>query len=77
MTITPTPSNAWGATLWHLIQREIRNVGDYDSLAQVFEGYDDPVTNIFREIAATKRQHVAKLVHRYNERFGSESLSVE
>ena len=75
--MTITPSNAWGATLWHLIQREIRNVGDYDSLAQVFEGYDDSVTTIFREIAATKRQHIARLVRRHKERFGSESLRVE
>lgn len=52
------------------MQIEARNAGVYDSLAQLFQGYDDSVTAIFLEMAAEERQHGAELEHRYRERFG-------
>ncbi|MBI3671022.1 MAG: ferritin family protein [Acidobacteria bacterium] len=58
------------ATLLRAIQIETRNARVYDSLAQLFQGYDDSVTAIFREMAAEERQHGAELEHRYGERFG-------
>ena len=63
-------SDAERATLLRAIQIEHRNAGVYDSLAQLFQGYDDPVTSIFREMAAEERQHGADLELRYVERFG-------
>ena len=58
------------ATLLRAIQIEARNAGIYDSLAQLFQGYEDAVTAIFREMAAEERQHGAELEGRYRERFG-------
>jgi rubrerythrin len=58
------------ATLLHAIQIEARNARVYDSLAQLFEGYEDSVTAIFREMATEERQHGAELENRYRERFG-------
>lgn len=58
------------AHLLRAIQIESRNAGVYDSLAQLFQGYDDPVTAIFREMAAEERQHGAELERRYHERYG-------
>ncbi len=57
-------------TLLRAIQIEARNGGVYDSLAQLFLGYDESVTAIFREMAAEERQHGAELEQRYRERFG-------
>ena len=65
-----SPSNAGRATLLRAIQIEARNAGVYDSLAQLFQGYDDSVTAIFREMAAEERQHGSELETRYRERFG-------
>lgn len=64
------PSDAGRATLLRAIQIEARNAGVYDSLAQLFEGYEDSVTAIFREMATEERQHGAELEGRYRERFG-------
>lgn len=58
------------ATLFRAIQIEARNAGVYDSLAQLFRGYDDSVTTIFGEMAEEERQHGAELEERYRERFG-------
>ncbi|MFQ5662644.1 MAG: ferritin family protein [Terriglobia bacterium] len=58
------------ATLFRAIQIEARNTGVYDALAQLFQGYDDAVTAIFREMAAEEHQHGAELEQRYRERFG-------
>ena len=58
------------ATLLRGIQIEARNARVYDSLAQLFEGYEDSVTAIFREMAAEERQHGVELERRYQERFG-------
>lgn len=63
-------SEAVRATLLRAIQIEARNAGVYDSLAQLFWGYDDSVTAIFREMAGEERQHGAELEQRYCERFG-------
>ncbi len=65
-----TPPDRVRATLLRAIQIEARNGGVYDSLAQLFQGYDDSVTGIFREMAAEERQHGAELERRYRERFG-------
>lgn len=63
-------SSANRGVLLRAIQIEARNAGVYDSLAQLFEGYDDSVTTIFREMAAEERQHGAELEQRYHVRFG-------
>ncbi len=68
--MSPVPANAVRLTLLHAIQIEARNATVYDSLAQLFQGYDDSVTAIFREMAAEERQHGAELEQRYRERFG-------
>lgn len=65
-----SPSNAGQTTLLRAIQIEARNAGVYDSLSQLFQGYDDSVTAIFREMADEERQHGAELERRYRERFG-------
>lgn len=57
-------------TLLSAIRVEERNTGVYETLAQLFQGYDDSVTAIFREMAAEERQHQAELEHHYCERFG-------
>lgn len=64
------PSAAVRATLLRAIQIEARNAGVYDSLAQLFRGYDDSVTALFREMAVEERHHGAELEQRYRERFG-------
>ena len=63
-------SDAERSTLLRAIQIERRNAGVYDSLAELFQGYDDSVTSIFREMAAEERQHGSDLEQRYLERFG-------
>ena len=68
--MSTTESNADRVVLLRAIQIEARNAGVYDSLAQFFEGYDDSVTAIFREMAAEERQHGAELEQRYHVRFG-------
>lgn len=67
---SPVSQDATRATLLHAIAIEARNGGVYDSLAQLFEGYDDSVTAIFVEMAAEERRHGADLEQRYRERFG-------
>lgn len=64
------PTDAERATLLRAIGIEARNGSIYDSLAQLFQGYEDSVTAIFREMAAEERQHGAELERRYRERFG-------
>ena len=64
------PSDARRAILLRAIQIEARNGGVYDSLAQLFQGYDDSVTALFGEMAAEERRHGAELEQRYRERFG-------
>jgi len=68
--MSTVPSDASRATLVRAIQIEARNAAVYDSLAQLFEGYEDSVTGIFREMAAEERQHGEELEKRYRERFG-------
>lgn len=69
--------DATRATLLRAIQIEARNAGVYDSLAQLFQGYDDSVTAIFGEMAAEEREHGAELEQRYRERFGPVPASTE
>ena len=45
------------STLLRGIQIEARNAKVYDTFAQLFQGYDDSVTAIFREMADEERQH--------------------
>lgn len=61
---------AASATLFRAIQIETRNAGIYDSLAGIFQGYDDSVEAIFRDMAAEERQHGALLEQSYRDRFG-------
>ena len=68
--MSTTGPDADRVVLLRAIQIEARNAGVYDSLAQLFEGYDDSVTAIFREMAAEERQHGAELEQRYRVRFG-------
>ena len=65
-----TPGTAGRAALLRAIQIEARNAAIYESLAQLFQGYDDSVWAIFREMAAEERQHGAQLERQYQERFG-------
>ncbi len=58
------------AALLRAIQIEARNAGIYDSLAQLFQGYDDSVLAIFCEMADEERQHGAQLQQSYSQRFG-------
>ncbi len=64
------PTDARRAILLRAIQIEARNGAIYDSLAQLFQGYDDSVPQLFLEMAAEERQHGAQLEQRYRERFG-------
>lgn len=68
--MSTAPSDVVRVTLLRAIQIEARNAGVYESLAQLFQGYDESVTGIFREMAAEERQHGAELEQRYRERFG-------
>lgn len=68
--MSSTPPNTARETLLRAIQIEARNGAVYDSLAQLFQGYEDSVTGIFREMADEERQHGAELERRYLERFG-------
>jgi rubrerythrin len=68
--VNNAPSDAVRATLLRAIHIEARNGGVYDTLAQLFQGYDNSVTDIFLEMAAEERQHGAELEQRYRERFG-------
>ena len=58
------------AVLLRAIQIEARNAAIYESLAQLFQGYDDSVEAIFREMAAEELQHGASLEQQYQPRFG-------
>ncbi len=75
--MSTTPSDTGRATLLRAIQIEARNAGVYDSLAQLFQGYDDSVTAIFCEMAVEERQHGADLEERYRERFGPVTFPAE
>jgi rubrerythrin len=65
-----TPETAGCAALLRALQIEVRNAAIYESLAQLFQGYDDSVWAIFREMAAEELQHGAQLEQQYQERFG-------
>ncbi len=69
--MSATGSDVVSATLLRAIQIETRNAGIYDSLAQLFQGYDNSVEAIFRDMAAEERQHGVMLEERYRDRFGS------
>lgn len=71
------PTDACRTTLLRAIQIESRNAGVYDSLAQLFQGYDESVRAIFLEMGVEERQHGAELEHRYCERYGPVPPSAE
>jgi rubrerythrin len=64
------PSEVQRATLLSAIRVEERNSTVYETLAQLFQGYDNSVTAIFGEMAAEERRHRAELEEHYCERFG-------
>ncbi len=68
--MSPSPPDAVRMALLRAIWIEARNATIYDSLFDVFDGNDDEVSAIFREMAAEERQHGAKLEAGYRERFG-------
>lgn len=68
--MSAAPAELCRATLLRAIHIESRNAGVYDSLAQLFQGYDESVRAIFHEMAGEERQHGAELEHRYCERYG-------
>jgi rubrerythrin len=65
-----TPGNTGHAALLRALQIEARNAAIYESLGQLFQGYDSSVWAIFQEMAAEERQHGAQLERQYKERFG-------
>jgi len=68
--VNVTSETTGRAVLQRAIQIEARNAAIYESLAQLFQGYDDSVWAIFREMAAEERQHGAQLEGQYQDRFG-------
>ncbi len=64
------PSDAARSSLLRAIRIESRNSVIYDSLAQLFSGYDESVTAAFSELAEEERLHGAELERRYRDRFG-------
>jgi len=64
------PWTAGRSVLLRAIAIEARNAAIYESLAQLFQGYDDSIQAIFREMAAEERDHGSQLEKRYEERFG-------
>ena len=75
--MSTTLSAASRAVLLRAIQIEARNAAVYESLAQLFQGYDDSVNALFREMAEEERQHGVQLQQRYRERFGPAPTAVE
>ncbi len=72
--MTILPSELVRQTLLRAIQIENRNGDLYDSLAQIFEGYEEPVRSIFLEMASEERAHGAELKKHYRSKFGSVPL---
>jgi rubrerythrin len=68
--VNVTPGNAGRAAMLRAIQIEARNAAIYESLAQLFQGYDDSVRAIFCEMAAEERQHGSLLERQFQESFG-------
>ena len=58
------------AVLQRAVQIEFRNGKVYDAFASLFQGYDESVVGIFKEMADEERQHEKKLLERFLERFG-------
>jgi rubrerythrin len=69
--MTIVPSELVRQTLLRAVQIEDRNGGLYDSLAQIFEGYEEPVRAIFLEMAEEERAHGAELRKHYQSRYGT------
>ena len=65
------------AILLRAIRIEARNGAIYDSLANLFAGYDGSVTALFQEMADAERQHGAELEDRYRQRFGPVPIATE
>jgi rubrerythrin len=70
------PMDSLRETLLRAIQIERRNGELYDSLASIFDQYDDSVKKMFQEMAAEERQHGADLRERYRARFGPVPLLI-
>ncbi|HEX7288981.1 MAG TPA: ferritin family protein [Candidatus Angelobacter sp.] len=63
-------------TLLRAIQIERRNSELYESLASIFDDYDDSVKAMFIEMAEEERQHGTDLKQRYRARFGPVPLLI-
>ncbi len=63
-------SCAASATLLRAILIEARNAAIYNSLAQLFQGYDTAVEAVFREMAREESQHGVALQELYRDQFG-------
>ncbi len=72
--MTILPSEVVRQTLLRAVQIENRNGELYDSLAQIFEGYEEPVRAIFLEMAHEERAHGVELKKHYQSRFGTVPL---
>ncbi len=68
--MTSLPYDSVGLTLLRAIQIEARNGALYDSLASIFDGYEDSVAELFREMAGEEREHGTELESRFSARFG-------
>ncbi len=68
MTVLPSDSARWA--LLRAIQIEIHNGALYDSLAEVLEGYENSVTQVFREMADEERKHSTELKAHFRAKFG-------
>jgi rubrerythrin len=68
--------DALRTTLLRAIQIERRNSELYESLAHIFDDYDDSVKAMFIAMAEEERQHGADLKQRYRARFGPVPLLI-
>lgn len=68
--MTSLPYDDVALTLLRAIRIETRNGALYDSLASIFDGYEDSVAALFREMAGEERAHGMDLKSRFSARFG-------
>ena len=68
--MTVRPSDTARDMLLRAIQIEVRNGALYDSLAEIFRGYEPTITETFREMAGEERQHGTELKAYFRAEFG-------
>ena len=74
--MTSIQLDALRTTLLRAIQIERRNSELYESLAHIFDDYDNSVKDMFIAMAEEERQHGADLKQRYRARFGPVPLLI-